>query len=101
MRGTVWIDQRDYRWVKVEAEVFKPVTLGRFLAKVQPGTKFLLEQAPVAADLWLPIRFSVRVDSSVLLWSRRSARDETYWNYQAGSGPAASGRAEPRKQLTR
>jgi hypothetical protein len=101
MRGTLWIDQQNTEWVRVEGEVFEPVTLGRFLAKVQPGTKFLLEQAPVAADLWLPIRFSLRVDSSVLLWSRRSARDETYWNYQPGSQAAALGCAVPAKRLTR
>lgn len=93
MRGTMWIDQRQFQWVKVEAEVFRPVAFGLFIAKVQPGTKFELRQAPVTEDVWLPSHFSMRVDSSILWWDRRSTDDETYSNYQPMNETTAAGPA--------
>jgi hypothetical protein len=101
MRGTLWIDQQDFQWVKVEAEVFAPVAFGMFIAKVQPGTKFVLEQAPVAPGLWLPAHFGIRVDSSILFWTRRTTRDETYWNYQPGPQAAALGAGAAAEPFTR
>jgi hypothetical protein len=82
MKGKLWIDTKDCQWVKVEAEVFKPVPFGLFIAKVHPGTSFLLEQAPVADKLWLPKHFSMSVRSSILWWQRISVEDETYKDYK-------------------
>lgn len=90
MRGKLWIDEATYQWVKVEAEVFRPVSFGLFIAKVRPGTKFELEQAPVGNGLWLPRHFSMRVDSSILFWGRKSSDDETYLNYRPMNERAAS-----------
>ena len=41
MRGTMWVDTRAYRWVKVHAEVFRPVTFGLFFARVRQGRSLL------------------------------------------------------------
>ncbi len=82
MRGRLWIDKKDHQWVKVEADVFQPVTFGFFIAKVQPGTRFELEQAPVNHDLWLPSHFRMTVNSSILWWQKNSLDDETYSDYQ-------------------
>ena len=82
MRGKMWIDDTQYQWVKVHAEVFRPVAFGLFIAHVQPGTEFDLEQAPVQNNIWLPSHFSTRVNATVLLFSKRSADDETYTDYQ-------------------
>jgi len=82
MRGRMWIDTQNYQWVKVRAEVFRPVTFGLFIAYVQPGTEFSLEDEPVSGNLWLPSHFSVRVKAKILFVSRNSLDDETYSNYQ-------------------
>jgi hypothetical protein len=82
MRGTMWIDTKTYQWVKVTASVFRPVTFGLFIARVQPGTEFTLEQAPVAASVWLPTHFTTRVNAKVLLWSKQSSDDERYSDYR-------------------
>ncbi|HLY20412.1 MAG TPA: hypothetical protein VKR61_24465 [Bryobacteraceae bacterium] len=83
MRGKMWIDEQQYQWVKVQAEVFRPVTFGLFVAQVEPGTEFALEQKPVAPNLWLPSHFSMQVKARVLrYWSHNSADDETYWDYK-------------------
>jgi len=87
MRGKMWIDADQFQWVKVEAEVFRPVAFGLFIAHVQPGTEFNLEDEPVADGVWLPSHFSTRVKARVLgLWSRNSHDDETYTEYRPMSG---------------
>ncbi len=87
MDGTLWIDCQDYQWVKAEASVIKPVWFGWFLAKVVPGTRFLLTQAPVTESLWLPSQFRVEVRASLLWWQRNFIHDEIYKDYH----PAAEG----------
>jgi hypothetical protein len=83
MRGKMWIDSNEYQWVKVEAEVFRPVAFGLFIAHVEPGTEFTLEQTPVEQDIWLPAHFVTTVRANTLLiWSKNYTRDETYSNYR-------------------
>ena len=92
MRGKMWIDSREYQWVKVQAQVFRPVAIGLFIAHVQPGTEFTLEQAPVDDDVWLPLRFVTEVRATALMfWSKKYSRSETYSNYRRiGAGERAS-----------
>ena len=82
MRGKMWVDVKQYQWVRVHAEVFRPVTFGLFIAHVQPGTEFTLEQTPIQNNIWLPSHFSTRVKATVLLFPTGSSDDETYTNYR-------------------
>ncbi len=82
MRGKLWIDTKEYQWVKVHAEVFRPVAFGLFIAHVQPGTQFTLEQTPVGPGVWLPSHFSTRVKADVLFWAHNSAEDDTFSDYR-------------------
>ena len=83
MRGKLWVDKSQYQWVRVEAEVMRPVNMYGIIAKVGPGTHFFLEQGPVAGNLWLPTRFSVNVKASALGFiNEDSADDETYRQYK-------------------
>jgi hypothetical protein len=83
MMGKLWIDKATYQWVRIRAEVVKPVTFYGFLAKVGPGTEFYLEQEPVANGLWFPKVFNVHVKATALgLFSENSTDDETYRDYQ-------------------
>lgn len=92
MRGTMWVDTQTYQWVKVHAEVFRPVTFGLFIAQVKPGTQFTLENVPVRGNLWLPSHFSMALKARVFVASRHSTDDETYTNYHpaAAAGKSAS-----------
>ena len=97
MEGKLWIDEQSYRWVRVEADVIKPVWFGWFIAKVYPGTHFLLEQAPVDGDIWMPTHFRVEVKSIILFFHKDFTHDETYRDYHllpapAKPTPAAAGR---------
>jgi hypothetical protein len=81
MKGRMWIEKTGYHWAKVEAEVMRPVTFGYFIAKVEPGTHFVLEQSPVSPQIWQPQRFGMSVASKVLWKQRNSQSEETYTNY--------------------
>lgn len=83
MKGRLWISQNGYQWVKVQAEVVRPVYFLGVLAKVQPGTRFELDQEPVAPGLWLPKHFSQNVIASALGFiDESSTDDESYWDYK-------------------
>jgi hypothetical protein len=83
MKGRLWVEQEHYHWVKVQAEVTKPVALFGVLAKVQPGTRFVLEQAPVAPGVWLPKHFSTAVNAAALGFiDESSTDDESFRDYR-------------------
>jgi len=83
MQGRLWVDKGTFQWVKVEAEVIHPVTIEGFLARVEPGTRFELEKAPVGEGIWLPKHFAMRSRSKVLfLVPHKNLEEETYWGYR-------------------
>jgi hypothetical protein len=82
MEGTLWIDRQSMQWAKVEAHVVRPVSIEGFLARVQPGTRFELEYAPVAAGIWEPTHFIMASHARVLfVYNRRERDDESYSGY--------------------
>jgi hypothetical protein len=86
MQGTMWIDKKTLQWVKVEAKVIHPVSIEGFLARVDRGTRFELQQAPVAPDLWLPTFFSMQARAKVLFFfSHNSQEQDTFFDYRKAS----------------
>ncbi len=83
MEGKLWIDTKTFQWVKVTARVVRPVSIGGFLARVEPGTQFELEKMSMEDDIWLPRHFSMRSRTRILfLVSHRTAEDDTYFDYR-------------------
>ncbi len=92
MEGQLWVDTKNYQWVKVEAVVIHPVSIEGFLARVQPGTRFELENTPVGEGLWLPKHFKMKADAKILLlFSHREQQDQKFFDYR---------RAEPIQALS-
>jgi len=86
MQGRLWVDQASFRWVKVKAEVVHPVTIEGFLARVEPGTEFELEEMPVdtSSGIWLASHFAMRARARIFwLFPKSSMQDETYFHYKA------------------
>jgi len=82
MRGTLWVDAQTFQWIKVEAEVTRPVQIAGFVARVMPGTRFALEYAPVTSDVWLPTHYTMQSHARLLyVFSRRDQADESYYGY--------------------
>jgi hypothetical protein len=82
MEGTMWIDQKTFQWVKVEAHVIHPVRIEGFLAEVEPGTRFEVEKRPVSEDIWLTSHYSMRANAKVLLlFSHTGQEDDSFFKY--------------------
>jgi len=89
MEGTLWIDQKTFQWVKVEAHVIHPVRIEGFLAEVEPGTRFEVEKRPVAKDIWMATHFSMRSNAKVmLLVPRKGEEDDVYFHYHRADNAA-------------
>ena len=87
MEGTLWIDQKTFQWVKVEAHVTHPVRIEGFLAEVEPGTQFEVEKRPVTTDIWLASHYSMKSNAKVmLLIPHKGAEDDTFFNYHRATG---------------
>src|SRR5258708_16348498 len=92
MQGTLWIDAVNFHWVKAEAEVVRPVWIEGFVARIEPGTRFELEQAPIAEGRWMPSHFSMEAKAKVFfLFSHYERDDNTYFCYhKPGTSPAGA-----------
>jgi hypothetical protein len=83
MEGQLWVDTQAFQWVKVTAKVIQPVSIAGFLARVEPGTDFELEKAPVAPGIWLPSHFAVESRSRILeIIGHRTQEDVNYSGYR-------------------
>jgi hypothetical protein len=86
MEGTLWIDQKTFQWVKVEAHVIHPVRIEGFLAEVEPGTRFEVEKRPVTGNIWMASHYSMRSNAKVmLLFPHTGQEDDSYFNYHRAS----------------
>jgi len=92
MEGTLWLDQKTFQWVKVEAHVIHPVRIEGFLAEVEPGTRFEVEKRPVSEDIWMAKHYSMKSNAKVmLLFPHKGEEDDTYFNYHKASNAATAG----------
>jgi hypothetical protein len=65
--GRVWIDKSDLQLAKMDVECLDTVSWGLFLARIHKGTRFMLEQAPVNNEVWLPLHFTAKIDVRLAL----------------------------------
>ena len=93
MEGRLWIDTKNFQWVKVEAHVIHPVGIEGFLAQVEPGTRFELEKSPVEDGIWLTKHYSMRASAKVLFMvphhSREDDVDSNYHHQPTSSSDSA------------
>jgi hypothetical protein len=82
LRGRVWIDQQDRIAARMEAEVIDDLSFGVFLAKVNKGAHFELDQARVSDEVWLPSHVTGSLAARIV-WSRlRETFDITYRDFR-------------------
>jgi hypothetical protein len=83
MEGELSIDTKTFQWVRVSAAVLRPVSIEGFLARVEPGTRFELENMPVAPGIWLPKHYSMRAQAKILsVINHESSDEERYFGYR-------------------
>ena len=71
VEGTLWIDKQDCSWVKFEADVLNPFSLGWFLARVAEGTHLSYALMPVGTpgkdEFWVPKNISLKASARLAL----------------------------------
>lgn len=83
VRGTIWIDQAGYQWVRAEMEVVDTITWGLFLLRIPAGAKISFAQMRVNDEVWLPKQIHIRGDAKVaLVKTFRLELDVSYRNYR-------------------
>jgi hypothetical protein len=76
IEGKLWVDERDLRWTKAEANVIGGISIGWVLARVGPGARIEMTQEKVEGDHWMPKAIDIRGSVRIMLVRTRSL-DET------------------------
>lgn len=82
MRGTIWVHQQGYEWLRVEAETLDAITFGGFLAKLDKGAVFRLEQTRINDELWALHHLNTRVTARALLMRFNQGQQVEFRNYR-------------------
>jgi hypothetical protein len=64
--GKLWVDKREFGWIKVDGDVIQPFSMGLFFARVLRGSHITMEQTRVDEGLWMPQRIEVRAAAKIL-----------------------------------
>lgn len=67
IKGRLWIEKKDYNWVKVEAEATDTISFGLFLFRIHPGSRFVLERGLVNSEVWLLKRLDIHGGARIAL----------------------------------
>ena len=89
VEGKLWVDKRDFGWIKVDGQVTQSFSMGLFVARVQRGSHIILEQTCIGDGVWVPKRMEARASARILfLKSLDINRILTYSDYwPAADGP--------------
>jgi hypothetical protein len=83
VEGTLWIDKKDYQWVKIEADSLDTISFGWFLARIGKGTRIEFEFSRVNDEVWAPKSLSLRATGRLALLKKISAdQDVTFSDYR-------------------
>ncbi len=87
VEGKLWVDKRNFGWIKVDGQVTRAFSIGLFVARVQRGSHIILEETCVGDDVWVPSRVEVRASARILfVKSLDIQRVLTYSDYRPAVG---------------
>src|SRR5262249_43122493 len=76
IKGRMWIEKKDYNWVKVEAESFDTISFGLFLFRIHPGSRFVLETQYINQELWAMKRLYINGSARIALLKNEAIEQE-------------------------
>jgi hypothetical protein len=83
IKGKVWIEKKEYNWVKAEAETIDTISFGLFLFRIHKGTRFEFEQLRLNDEVWLVRRFYLNGGARIaLLKNEAIEQEDTFSNYK-------------------
>lgn len=81
--GKVWIEKKEYNWVRAEAETIDTISFGLFLLRVHKGARFAFEQLHLNDEVWLVRRFYLNGGARLALLKNEAVEQEdTFSNYK-------------------
>jgi hypothetical protein len=95
LRGKIWVDQGEYQWVKVDAEVIGTLSFGFHMLQVEPGATVHFEQTRVNDEIWLPANAKIYANARLLLLKQMHSEIDIafrdYKKFQADSHVVSEG----------
>ena len=83
VRGTMWIEQAGYQWVRAEIDVVDTISWGFFVLRIPAGARISFLQTRVNEEVWLPRQIHVRADAKLaMLMTYRADIDVAYSKYR-------------------
>jgi hypothetical protein len=83
MTGKMWIAKNYGNMMKVDVVTTGPVSFGWILAKLGPGTRFVIEQMRLPDGTWVMKRFRMKYDVKIALVKQaRGETEQLMWNYR-------------------
>jgi hypothetical protein len=56
----LWIDKKDYQWVKIDLESLDTISFGGFIVRLAKGTHLTIESARINHEVWLLKRVAIK-----------------------------------------
>lgn len=82
-RFRAWIDKNETEWKKLDIRCIDTVSFGLVLARLNKGSRIVIEQTRVNDEVWLPQHVAVKVDARVaLLKTFNLEQDVTFRDYK-------------------
>lgn len=82
MRGSIWVDQSSYEWLRLEAETLDTLRFGGFLASLEPGAVMQMRQRSVNGEFFHPEWIRVRANPRLLVAKFRVEVEVAYLNFR-------------------
>lgn len=83
IKGKIWIEKKEYNWVKVDAESTDTITWGLFLMRIHKGSRFSFQQVRLNDEVWLMQRFYLNGGARLALLKNEAVEQEdTFSNYK-------------------
>ncbi|MGC2695487.1 MAG: hypothetical protein WA738_06820 [Candidatus Angelobacter sp.] len=83
IKGKLWIDKKEYNWVRVEAEAIDTISFGLFLFRIHPGSHFNFQQLHLNNEVWLVRRFYINGGARIaLLKNAAIEQEDVFSNYK-------------------
>jgi hypothetical protein len=67
VKARLWIDRKDYQWVKVEMESLDTISFGGIVVRLSKGSHLMVEQARINNEVWLPKRVAMQISARLML----------------------------------
>lgn len=83
IKGKIWIEKKDYNWVKAEAESIDTITWGVFLVRIHKGSRFSFQQVHLNDEVWLLQRFYINGGARLgLVKNEAIEQEDTFSDYK-------------------